>query len=230
MRAPKAILFDHDGVLVASEPLHTEAWARLLGELGIPFVPAEIEAQVGRTAPETLTALLDLHRPGWSASDYDVEALAARKNVYYLDWAETRLAPNPGVREGLAWLRANGIRSAVVSNARRRELHGTLAQLGLVGLLDEVVSREDAGVAKPDPRPYLLAAECLGLDPAQCLAVEDSPTGLEAALSAGIPAAAVLTTTPAAALTQPVPGRPDLRPIWIGSGMEEFFAFVRSIS
>src|SRR4051812_28462951 len=121
-RLPKAILFDHDGVLVASEPLHWAAWEQLLSELGIPYNGAEMRMFIGKTAPEIIMALLNRYSPGWDPAKYNLTDLAKRKNDFYLAAARQELQAYPGVVEGLQWLRFKGIRTAVVSNAKRREL------------------------------------------------------------------------------------------------------------
>lgn len=224
---PRAVLFDHDGVLVRSEPLHWQAWRELLRELGLPYVEAEIREMVGYTAPEIMTAILNKYRPGWDPQVFDVHSLAQRKNNRYLESAQTELQLYPGVRELLAWLRANGIGTAVVSNARRRELEAALRWVGILDQFDVVVSRDDAGIPKPDPTPYLMAAAALELEAHECLAVEDSPTGIEAALMGKIPAAAVLTNFPRSVMETPIPGRPDLRPVWLGESAAELFEALR---
>jgi len=223
IRLPKAILFDHDGVLVASEALHVKAWGMLLAELGLPYEPAAIHAQTGKTAPQILAGILNHYRPEWDPADYDLEALAVLKNDFYLDAARTELEPYPGVREGLAWMRSVGMAAAVVSNAKRRELAAALSRLGIDQYFAHVISRDEAGSPKPNPAPYLMGAALCGFEPSECLAVEDSPTGIEASLLAGIPSVAVLTNFPREALEYPVPGRPDLRPALIVSSMAELF-------
>jgi HAD superfamily hydrolase (TIGR01509 family) len=220
---PRAILFDHDGTLVASEPLHWAAWGSLLAELEIPYVEAALQKMVGMTAPEIMTTLLDRYKPGWKAPDYDVHELAQKKNEHYLKHAELNLTTYPGVREGLKWCHAHGIKTAVVSNAKGRELKAALGWLGLVESFDLIISRDEARVPKPDPAGYLMASALLGIEPDQCLAVEDSPTGIEACLMAKIPSAAVLTNFKREAMFSPVPGRPDLKPIWIGDSILELF-------
>jgi beta-phosphoglucomutase len=226
---PRAVLFDHDGVLVASEPLHWAAWGKLARELGLPFHEPDVRSQVGKTGPQIIASLLDKYRPGWTRDQYDPNALAHKKNDYYIADVATKLTTYPGVAEGLRWLRENGVRTAVVSNARRRELQAALEGLGLVPLFDTIVSRDEARAAKPDPMPYLVAAATLGCDPAECFAVEDSPPGLEAALMAKIPTAALLTNFPREAVAEPVPGRPDLRPAWIGADAGAFFAWLKTL-
>jgi HAD superfamily hydrolase (TIGR01509 family) len=226
---PRAILFDHDGTLVASEPLHWAAWGSLLAELEIPYVEADLQKMVGMTAPEIMTTLLDRYKPGWKAPEYDVHGLAQRKNDHYLKHAELNLTTYPGVREGLKWCRSRGIKTAVVSNAKGRELKAALGWLGLAEEFDLIISRDEARAPKPDPSGYSMAAALLGLDCGECLAVEDSPTGIEASLLAKVPSAAVLTNFKRDAMEFPVPGRADLKPVWIGNSIEQLFHDLRAI-
>jgi beta-phosphoglucomutase len=230
-KRPKAILFDHDGVLVASEPMHGAAWEVLMKELGLPepedLLRARIQTMIGKTAPQILTGLLDEFEPGWDPAR--LPELVQRKNDIYLEEARKGLQPYPGVREGLTLLRELGIKAAVVSNARRRELRIVLDELELSPFFDAIVSREDVGAAKPDPTPYLFAAASLETDPSECFAVEDSPPGMEAALMARIPLFAVTTTFTQSVLEYPVLGRPDLKPEWIGNSMREFFSILANL-
>lgn len=226
---PKAILFDHDGVLVTSEQLHFLAWQQLLKDMGLPWKEIRFDGMVGRPAPVILRALLDQFKPGWSEADHDVDALALKKNDYYLQYAQTQLGLYPGVREGLEWVRAEGILCGVVSNAKRRELLASLTMLKIESYFKVVLSRDDVVKPKPDPGPFEFAALSLGVKPSECVAIDDSPTGLEGALLAGCATVSVTTNYPRSALELPVPGRPDLRPHWIGDTMDAFFAWVSGL-
>lgn len=226
---PKAILFDHDGVLVTSEQLHFLAWQQLFRDMGLPWSEIELQKLVGRTAPQILKILLDEFQPGWSTDDFDLDALALKKNDYYLEFARSELAPYPGVREGLAWAKKMGIACGVVSNARRRELNLSMTQLKLGDFFGIILSRDDVIHPKPDPGPFEFAALSLGVRPEECIAIDDSPTGLESALLAGCITASVTTNYPRQYLESPVPGRPDLRTVWVGETMDAFFAWIESL-
>ena len=229
MKLPRAILFDNDGVLVASEPLHWAAWGELLREIGLPPCHAELQTLVGRTAPQILALLLDQHRPGWRREDYNLDALALRKNDFYLQTLRKELRANDGVKEGLEWLRTQKIRTAVVSNAKRRELEAALQTTGIGAYLEFWVSRDDVTAPKPDPNPYLTGAALLGIEPQDCWVIEDSPTGLEAGLMAGIPTIAIQTHFATRELEHPVPGRPDLRPFRIMPSMKALFEWLQEL-
>jgi HAD superfamily hydrolase (TIGR01509 family) len=226
--APKAILFDHDGVLVTSEQLHFLAWQQLIRDIGLPWEKISFHGLVGRTAPQILRIILDEFKPGWSEKDYNLDELAHRKNDYYLVYAQTQLAPYPGVREGLMWAREQGILCGVVSNARRRELNASLTLLNLEQFFQVIVSRDDVPKPKPDPGPFEYAALALGVLPQECIAIDDSPTGLEGALLAGCLTASVTTNYPRNILESPVLERPDLQPAWIGDTLDQFFDWVRT--
>ncbi len=226
---PRAILFDHDGVLVTSEELHFLAWQRLLRDMDLPWQEISFEGLVGRTAPQILRTLLDQFKPGWSAEQFDVDALALKKNDYYLESARTQLALYPGVRDGLEWAKSQGIPCAIVSNARRRELVASTTLLKIEHYFQVVLSRDDVPRPKPDPGPFEYAALSLGVDPADCVAIDDSPTGLEGALLAGCVTVSVTTNYPRVHLETPIPEKPHLKPVWIGDTMDGFFAWLQSL-
>jgi beta-phosphoglucomutase len=229
LKRPKAILFDHDGVLVSSELLHFRAWQKLLKELSLPWEKIDFHGMVGRPAPRILEMLLDQFMPGWTREQYDVDALAFRKNDYYLEMAHAELEPYDGVREGLEWAKKNGIKCAVVSNAKRRELNASMTKLKLEPYFQAIISRDDAIRPKPDPAPFELAALSLGVSIHDCIAIDDSPVGLEGALRAGAVTASVKTNYGERELQNPVPGRPDLKPVFIAEDMRSFFAWLQKL-
>lgn len=227
---PKAILFDLDGTLISSESVHNAAWRRLFEEkLHLPYREEDFHAMVGRPAPDILSDLLDQYRPGWNPDDYDLNALSLLKNDYYLEMAPSSLHPYPGVREFLPWAQAQGIKMGIVTNARRREMEAALTQLHLIQHFQSLVSRDDARIAKPDPFPYLLGAAELGVSPHECLAFEDSPPGLESALTAKIATIALASNFPEEHLRTPVPGRGDLKPIQIFESIYKAFEWVKTL-
>ena len=191
--------------------------------MGLPIQERDVLPLVGKTAPQTIAALLTRYNPGWEHSRYDLDALAHEKNNFYLALAQDAKIIYPGVKEGIKWLRSLGIKTAVVSNAKKRELETVLKAVGLFDLFDVVISRDATGTFKPDPATYLFGAASVGVGVDECLAIEDSPPGIEAALMAGIPSAAVLTNFTREVMVSPVLGRPDLRPIWIGKSIAELF-------
>jgi HAD superfamily hydrolase (TIGR01509 family) len=98
-----------------------------------------------------------------------------------------------GVEAALASVRTLGLRLGLASSSRRSYVEAVLRGLGVLEAFEAIVCREDVVVGKPDPAPFLEAARRLGVDPASCLVVEDSPAGLAAARAAGMRAIAIKT-------------------------------------
>jgi HAD superfamily hydrolase (TIGR01509 family) len=178
------VLFDLDGVLADTEPLHWAAYREVLLELGVDVGIEEYRHRF-------------ISRGG--GPEYAVEAyrlpitadeLRARKLPRYLDRLQRGVPPRPGARAALERLRG-GWRTAVATNSVRTEVDLILGSLGLMSLLDTVVTREDYRAAKPAPDAYLTAAGRLGLRAEECIVVEDTPRGLGAAIAAGMRAVAL---------------------------------------
>jgi beta-phosphoglucomutase len=229
VKRPKGILFDNDGVLISSEELHLSAWNELLHQMKLPYEQIKWEGLVGFTSIHILEQLLNQFVPGWTKDQFDLEALALKKNDIYLKIAETQLAPYPGVREGLEWLKSEGIPCSVVSNAKRRELVYAMDTLHMRSYFQAIISRDDSPYPKPHPAMYEMGAVSLSLSPDECLAIDDTPTGLESALLAGCLAASVTTNYPKNYLQAPIAGRPDLKPIWVGTNISQFFDWLKTL-
>jgi len=127
--------------------------------------------------------------------------LAARKEALFRGTARGRLVLLPGVGELLSFLEEQGVPKAVVTSTPRANLDMILDSLGIAGRFNALVAEEDASKGKPDPEGFLVAAERLGMAPAQCVVIEDAPAGLQAAKAAGMRAIGVTTTRPAPDLT-----------------------------
>lgn len=180
----KGVVFDLDGVLVSTDEMHYQAWARLAREEGIPFDRKQNERQRGVSRMESLEVLLE--RAGREYSPEEKREMAERKNAYYRTLLET-LSPEdtlPGARVMLSALRDRGIRIAIGSSSRNTPL--ILEKTALAAEVDAVADGNDIKRSKPFPDVFLIAAERLGLAPGSCLVVEDAPAGIEAGRRAGM--------------------------------------------
>jgi beta-phosphoglucomutase len=180
----RAVLFDLDGVIVDTARFHYEAWKRVAEEEGICFDREINERLKGVSRMRSLEILLE--RSSRPYSDEQKEAMAARKNGYYLERVDTLTAADilPGVTGFLGELQAAGIRSAICSASRNTPR--ILECLGLLDWFNAVVDGNCARRSKPDPEVFTLAAAQLGLDPSVCLVIEDAYSGIEAAHAAGM--------------------------------------------
>ena len=180
MTAPAAVLWDLDGTLIDSEPVHIAAVEASLLRLGARPGP-ELHAELlGRPARE-------MH--AWCVARYRLDVsfleLCALKYEAYARLAG-RLRPRQEVWEVFLALRQRGVRAAFVSNSDRLLVDLNLKALGLALPECVSVSRNDVREGKPDPEPFLRAAWLLGEEPAGCAVVEDSPVGALAGLAAGM--------------------------------------------
>lgn len=175
----RAYLFDCDGTIVDSMPLHYIAWKTALAEWNCAFEKELFYAWGGRPVTEIITALNQqqgLHMP--------VDAVAKRKESLYHELVH-ELKAIPEVVEHIEAMHGR-IPLAVVSGSRRKSVVHSLTALDLLDKFDVLVCAEDYLHGKPAPDCFLVAAEKLGVAPADCLVFEDTEMGIAAATAAGM--------------------------------------------
>jgi HAD superfamily hydrolase (TIGR01509 family) len=176
----EAVIFDMDGVLVDSEPLHQESTRQVLAECGVVDC-VDDPAFVGRTDVEIFTIFRARHR-----LDPDPATLSRRFSAVACAILREHARPLPGVPDVLHALRAAGYRLALASSSTPEVIAATLEALGIRALFEHVVSAADSGRGKPAPDVFLEAAKRLGVAPSACLVIEDSRNGILAAQAAGM--------------------------------------------
>ena len=182
MHDERGVIFDLDGVLINSEPLHCRAFQQILGSYGVTLTERDYYARyIVYSDREVLERLL----PDRQALD---AAVTAKERRYW----ELVEAGVPPFQDGLTLLRkTNGWRVGLATGSIRLEAELALRSLGVRDRFEVVVAREDCRKGKPDPEPFLLAAQGLNLSPGRCVVVEDTPGGIQAAKAAGMIAVAV---------------------------------------
>jgi len=176
----KAIFWDNDGVLVDTEHLYFEASRDALRQVGIELSLAQfvhLTLDLGQS-PLTLAA-----RQG--VSDDHLEVLRQHKNRRYAELLQNGAQPMDGVAETLAALHGRVV-MAIVTSSRRDHFDLIHRHNGLLGYFDFILTREDYRYSKPSPEPYLKALQVSGLRAEECLVIEDTRRGLEAAHQAGL--------------------------------------------
>ncbi len=197
MPSPRpCLLFDLDGTLVDTDPLHLEAFNQLLGAFGKAISPEEYEARVMGLSNSIIMARL---LPEVHVSEHP--ALADRKEELFREMAHA-LEPLEGLVSLLDWAHERGCPVGVVTNAPRANAETVLGAIGLWDRFDTVVIADELDAQKPHPLPYLTGLERLGSSPDRAVAFEDSRSGISAARAAGIPVVGLTTSLDEAALRE----------------------------
>jgi HAD superfamily hydrolase (TIGR01509 family) len=185
--ALQAVLFDMDGLLVDSEPLWFVVEREVAERLGAPWGDADQEALIGGSLERTVSHLLAKAGGAATAGRGDVARWLVEGMARLV--LARGLPLQPGAARLLAALDAAGVPCALVTASSRAIMEAVLKVTGLS--FGVTVCGEDVRRGKPDPEPYLRAAALLGVPPAGCVVLEDSPTGIAAARAAGCPVIAV---------------------------------------
>lgn len=181
----KGVIFDLDGVLVSTDEMHYQAWKRLAQELHITgFTREDNRRQRGVSRMASLEIVLE--KADRTYSEEEKIELAERKNGYYLELLEEMDESSvlENVKDVLEKLKNGGLLLAVGSASKNAPV--ILEKTGLMPYFDKISCGLDTTKSKPNPEVFLVAAKKLGLPPEECLVVEDSAAGIEAAAAGGM--------------------------------------------
>ena len=184
--APKALLFDFDGVIADTENHHVAAWQRTFGQMGW-LVSDEVCALAAEQNDHDFLSRIFEEK---EIDGGNVDGWVARKQEIILTMLSDSPRVYPGVFALIARLKGR-VKLAIVTTTWRDNVTTVLKASGLGDAFSLIVSKEDSPLRKPDPAPYRLAVKRLGIAPKECVALEDSPGGLASALAAGVHAVAV---------------------------------------
>jgi HAD superfamily hydrolase (TIGR01509 family) len=182
-----AFLFDCDGTLIDSMPLHFEAWNHGLREAGASWSLSEeyFYGSAGKSLEQVVAELNQRHGDSIDA------ARVGRSKERFFHERIGGLRAFPDVLGHLRAAHARGVPTAVVSGSAREAVERSLESTGVSRFVDTVVAAEDVDRGKPAPDGFLLAAERLAVEPAKCLVFEDGRAGLKAAGICGMATVAV---------------------------------------
>lgn len=197
----RAVVFDFDGVIVDSEPLHLRAYQTVMSAMGATLTADEYYTRyLGYNDEDMLRRLA--HDRGWQIDDARLGALLAEKMRLFDEIIETTDVLYPGARECVERLAAE-FPLGIASGALPHEIRMMLARAGLAPRFRFIVGSGDTPNSKPAPDPYQRAAELHGIPAGECVAIEDSRWGLESARTAGMKTIGVTHTYPADQLGEP---------------------------
>lgn len=200
----KAVLFDFNGVIINDEPLHEKLIEQILIEENLRPIPGEFQQVcLGRSDRVCLTELVN--RRGRVVSESYLIQLMQRKAQAYQQQLDSmqKLPLYSGLDDLIFQVRSLHLKLAIVSGAMRSEIELVLNRANLAPHFPVIVAGDDITTSKPEPDGYLLAVERLNqeypdlqLQPSECLAIEDTPAGIQAAKRAGISVVGVANTYP----------------------------------
>jgi HAD superfamily hydrolase (TIGR01509 family) len=180
-RPVKAVVFDMDGLLVDSEVVYCEALTSQAAAMGYELPLEVMKRMIGHAWAGSAQVVRDHFGP-----DFDTERLRTGSIERFYELAQAEVALKTGVLEILDHLDRAGLPRAIATSSRRTDVEHHLTAHGLMDRFHAVLAQGDYPRPKPNPDPYLKAAEALGVDPADCLALEDSHNGVRAAAAAGM--------------------------------------------
>ncbi len=182
MKKEIAFIFDLDGVIVDTAKYHYLAWKNLANALGFDFTEAQNELLKGVSRIQSLEILLSIGKV--NLSEEKKQVLLLQKNKEYLEYVNKMTSEEilPGVNDLLNFLEINDIKYALGSASKNAPL--ILDKVGLLNRFTAIVDGNDVSKAKPDPEVFLIGAKKLGVNPENCVVVEDAIAGIEAANAA----------------------------------------------
>jgi phosphoribosylformimino-5-aminoimidazole carboxamide ribotide isomerase len=195
----EAVIFDFDGVIADSEAQHFRAFQQVLAEHGWDLSQADYYERYLGYSDREVFALMARER-GAPLPATELEALMAAKGRAFARLVSTGAELCPGAEDAIRRL-GRRFPLAIASSAFAHEIVEVLDAAGLLSCFTAVVGAEDVAESKPSPAPYLEAARRLGIAPERCVAIEDSPWGLESAQRAGLRTIGITHTYPAARLS-----------------------------
>ncbi|KAL4325658.1 hypothetical protein GQ457_11G021430 [Hibiscus cannabinus] len=187
----EAVLFDIDGTLCDSDPLHCIAFCEMFSEIGMEVPDDEFVSKniAGKHSDDIAAALFPDDLPKGVKFLEDVEAKFRRL-------ASENLPPIKGLYKLTKWIEDRGLKRAAVTNAPSQNAELMISKLGLQDFFDLVIAASDCERAKPFPDPYLKALQLLNVSKDHTLVCEDSLPGIKAGVAAGMPVVGLTTNYP----------------------------------
>lgn len=185
----RAVIWDMDGVLVDTAPFHLKTWQEAFRKKGVTFTEDDFRRVFGQRADAIVRNTLSQ-----ALSQNEVDTIVEQKNMNFRQAARHSIKPLPGAIELIKLLAESGFRIALASSAPVENIRLLTETLGIYHLFQSIISGRDVPESKPSPQLFLLAARRLGVDPENCVVIEDAIAGVTAARRAGMHCVAVTST------------------------------------
>lgn len=176
----KAVIFDMDGVLIDSQPIHYEADTKTLEQLGVSISHRDLEKYAGTSNPNRFARF----KKDFGIKESIERITALQESIIFNLIAKKSLYPIKGIKELLEELKSYNLKIAVASSSSHRFIDTILVKINLKDYFSIIVSGEDSENSKPAPDIFLATANKLNVSPSDCIVIEDSMNGVLAALAA----------------------------------------------
>jgi len=210
----KAIIFDKDGVLIETFDSYLQAYTKVLSKIGIKIKGNDIAKRYGIKGPEIIKQIAAEN--GKNITDEQAKELANEKDKLYLKFSEKKLKLLPGVKKLLIYLKKKKYKIGIASSASRETIEQMIRVTKIKNYINACVDGFEVKSSKPDPEIFLKCAKKLNVNPKDCVVVEDSVHGIEAAKRAGMKSLAVTTGQTSRKDLE------SLNPNWVLDSLEDF--------
>jgi len=183
------IIFDMDGVLADTGPIHYQSWKRLANEIGVEFTREFFEETFGQKSIPITKRLV-----GNQIEKTKIRRWANLKEKYYREMIRDKISPLPGVISLIIDLKKHKCKLAVASSGPPENVELLIESLNIRKYFEIFITAADVENGKPKPDAFLIAADKLNANPKNCVVIEDAPVGIEAAKRAGMKCIALTTT------------------------------------
>jgi len=183
------VIFDMDGVLADTGPIHFESWVKMCKEIGVKFTREIFKQTFGQQSSVITQKLV-----GPNIDVKLVEKWANLKEKYYRELVTEKLKPLPGVIRIINELKSEGFKLALGSSGPPENVELLLTSLRIKNYFDTIITAAEIKKGKPEPDVFLIIAKILNISPKNCIVIEDAPVGIEAAKRAGMISIALTTT------------------------------------
>jgi len=193
----KAVIWDMDGVIADTAPYHLEAWQEVFHKRGADFTEEDFRHSFGQRNDTIIRNAL-----GKEVSQDEINAIARDKEESFRRRIRQNLKPLPGAIKLIKSLAKDGVKLALASSAPIENIQLLTRGLGIDDYFDSIICDQDVTEGKPNPQVFLLAAQRLGIEPKDCIVIEDAVAGVSAAKKAGMLCLGITNTHPRASLIE----------------------------
>ena len=189
----RAALFDMDGVVTDTMPLHLKAWQEAFKPHGVEVAKMDVYLREGMQSPVMAREIA--REKGLLLSEPDLEQIVDAKERIFGRGVDAGVCTFDGAAATLQMLRNNGLKTALVTGSRASPAKKVLEAAGVGRLFDVIVTGDDTTRGKPDPDPYRKAIEKAGVNRIDCVVIENAPLGIRSAKAAGVGYVIAVTTS-----------------------------------